>query len=595
MENAEGKSFFMIILTEENAALLKSIKAPRTVALPPGDAHASLCQLADGEIRTYGVLEFDDMPPQRCYLASRDYGLNWVQHVVPDDDELGPMVYNPYTGNWIALLHQHGNDWIQFVGCGSHDTLPTLMKEKIGLYVILSPTGPGTKEKQVIYLTDKPYAEPRLPQILKSRKRIICTAQMKHGATWSPVFLWSDDGGLTWKDTVLAEVPEHVALPPHKGIRFRQGACEPTVTELSDGRLMMAVRTSHDFHYLYYSCDGGETWSDPVPSDVFHATTTMPLFFRMQSGRLLFFWCNNQPLPELDHSTQWELSYDEQTGFWEDVFTNRDANHAALSDDDGKTWQGFREVALNEIRNHADYRSFRPSRPLDRSIHQFEAMELPFGKILLSFGQAKACRRMVIFDPEWLLEKERKENFRLGLDFISTHVFVKSLCGGKRDSLPGHCNWNRTNGALLIPSPDRDYTEVLQFVTTDDPRLFNQTQGAAWNFPAMKRGRAVIQMQVCGEPLRFSLTDRWFNPCDEFAAEQVQFTGTIGQTEDGWHDLALIWNENNVAILLDGREYGFEKITMPPAGFSYLLLQTTAKQADFKGSLIRSLTACAEP
>ncbi len=586
----------MISLSNENAALLKSIRAPRVVALQPGDSHASLCQLADGEIRSYGVLEFDGMPPQRCYAASRDYGLNWAQTVVPDDDELGPMTYNPYAKNWVALLYQHGNDWIQLVGCGSHDTLPRLMKEKIGLYVILSPTGPGTKEKQVIYLTDKPYAEPRLPQIMKSRRRVICTAQIKHGATWSPVFLWSDDDGITWKDTVLAEVPEHIARPPHKGIRFRQGACEPTVTELSNGRLMMAVRTSHDVHYLYYSDDGGETWTDPVPSGCFHATTTMPLFYRMQSGRILFFWCNNQPLPELDHSTQWELSHDEQTGFWEDVFTNRDANHAALSDDDGKTWQGFREIALNEIRNHADYRSIRPSRPLDRSIHQFEAMELPFGKILLGFGQARACRRLVIFDPEWLLEKERKEDFRLGLDFVSTHVFVKSLCGGKRNGLPGHCNWNRTNGALLVPSPDRDYSEVLQLATTDDPRLFNQTQGVTWNFPAMRKGKAAVQLLVCGEPLRFSLTDRWFNPCDEYAAEQVQFTGTLSRTGDGtWHDLTLEWTENKVIVLLDGKEIGRKNIEIPQVGFSYLLLQTTARQADFKGSLIWSLSACAEP
>ncbi len=586
----------MFTLSPENTALLKSIRAPQTVAVPPGEAHASLCQLADGEIRAYGVLEQENMPPVRCYLSSKDCGLNWTQVIVSDDDELGPMVRNPYGNNWISLLYQHGNDWIQLVGCGSHDTLPSLMKEKVGLYVILSPTGPGTKEKQVIYLTDKPYAEPRPPQILKHRKRIICTAQLKHGATWSPVVLWSDDNGLTWLDTVLEEVPEHIALPPHQGVRFRQGACEPTVTELSDGRLLMAVRTSHDVHYLYSSGDGGETWSEPVPSSCFHATTTMPYFFRMKSGRQLFFWCNNQPLPELDHTKQWELSEDEQTGFWEDVFTNRDANHAALSDDNGATWQGFREIALNEIRNHADYRSFRPSRPLDRSIHQFEALELPFGKILLSFGQCRACRRMVIFDPEWLLEKERKEDFRQGLDFVSTHVFVKSLCGGKRNGLPGHCNWNRTNGALLIPSPDRDYTEVLQLVTTNDPRLFNQTQGVTWNFPAMQKGKVQIELQVPGEPLRFSLTDRWFNPCDEAAAELVQFTGTLGRTENGWNILELHWDEKAVSVFLNGNLLQTKEIakTLSPAGFSYLLLQTTAKQPDFTGSLIRTLSARAE-
>lgn len=31
----------------------------------------------------------------------------------------------------------------------------------------------------------------------------------------------------------------------------------------------------------------------------------------------------------------------------------------AISEDDGKTWIGFREVALDPIRNRADFRSFR--------------------------------------------------------------------------------------------------------------------------------------------------------------------------------------------------------------------------------------------
>lgn len=49
---------------------------------------------------------------------------------------------------------------------------------------------------------------------------------------------------------------------------------------------------------------------------------------RLEDGRLLFFWCNTTPLPEMETAN----------GVWDDVFTNRDVTHVAISEDDGKTW-----------------------------------------------------------------------------------------------------------------------------------------------------------------------------------------------------------------------------------------------------------------
>jgi hypothetical protein len=298
----------------------------------------------------------------------------------------------------------------------------------------------------------------------------------------------------------------------------------------------------------------------------------------------------------LDHEKdQWGLTASEAAGLWEDVFTNRDANHAAVSSDDGLTWQGFREIALNAARDVSDFRSFASGLTLDKSVHQFEALELPFGKILLAFGQAPASRRLVIFDPDWLLEKKRSEDFHSGLINVSTQVFVDSISGSHRPA-PGHCSWNRTHGALLVPDPARDFTEVLHIVTPDDPRLFNRTQGVVWNFPAMKKGELALKLKVSGEPLRISLTDRWFNPCDETVDLYAQISFTLDKEATAaapWQEVKIVFDllEKRCTLSLgDTPAYSLSLKGEAPAGLSYLILQNTSQEPDFKGTLVKFLS-----
>jgi len=431
---------------------------------------------------------------------------------------------------------------------------------------------------------------------MRSCKRWLCTTQKWEKGMLTPVVLLSDDDGENWREVVLASVAPHIMVPPHKGMRWQQYSCEPTVIELNDSRLMLISRTSQDVHYVYYSEDAGETWTIPAPSEYFHATTTMPTLLRLRDGRIVFFWCNTQPLPELDHATQPELSDDEKAGVWEDVFTNRDACHAAISADNGKTWTGFREINLNEVRNYADFRSIRGDIGNDKSVHQFEALELPEKKILLALGQAPSSRRLLIFDPEWLYETERDEDFKKGLINISTHVYVKSLSGGFRPNFIGHCARNRTNGALLVPSPDKTHNEVLQISRIHDERLFSEVQGAAWNFPAAKSGTVSISMRVEGEAIRLSLTDRWFNPEDVSIAELAQLSFVVDKEmmpeKTYWSTVEIRWDltaKKATVFINDCLLKIIEIKQKAPAGFSYLHLQSTAENIDFKGAYIRRL------
>ena len=120
----------------------------------------------------------------------------------------------------------------------------------------------------------------------------------------------------------------------------------------------------------------------------------------------------------------------------DDVFTNRDANHAAISEDDGRTWIGLREMGLNGIRNDADFRSKGANDDsLDKSIHQFEILELPYNKVMVVYGQHAYSRKIVIFDLDWLYETGRSEDFRLGSSSLSTQVYLKSIAGNFRGLL----------------------------------------------------------------------------------------------------------------------------------------------------------------
>src|SRR5690554_5201141 len=110
---------------------------------------------------------------------------------------------------------------------------------------------------------------------------------------------------------------------------------------------------------------------------------------RLNDGRLLFIWNNTTPLPEKEGVS----------GAWEDVFTNRDVLHAAISDDDGKSWKGFRELYMNPHRNDFDYENADRSFSLDMSVQQSQSVELEGGLVLVSLGQHKDIRKLLLFDP----------------------------------------------------------------------------------------------------------------------------------------------------------------------------------------------------
>lgn len=571
-------------LDEDDKLRLADIHAPTEVAIPPGDAYRDLCVLPDGRIRHYGRRTIGGVP-RRVYLESCNAGLDWVPHIVHDDREIGACIPSPLSGRWLTVASRA--EFSKPLGI-----FPDAM-EPHGTYAILSPDGPGGHDLAFAKITDEDYANIRQPLALRARRRIATVGQTCGKKPKHPVFLFSDDE-VSWRVVDLEPAPRFEVVYPHKGTRWQEDACEPTLTELDDGTLVVLARTSQDFHYQYVSHDGGETWSKPAPS-IFHGTITMPCFLRLADGRQLLFWCDTQPLPELAHDEPY-LNAGERRGDCEDVFTNRDAAHAAVANADFTGWTGFREILLSAVRNNADYRVTHRATGIDKSVHQFQAVELPGGKVLVSLGQNEAARRLLIFDVSWLYEKTRETNFSDGLDTVSTHLFYKSLTGNIRDwDFGGHCAWNRMSGAHAVPSPDGDAHEVLKVSFNGNADLVSAREGVTWNFPAARRGSLELELRTPGAGVVLSLLDRWFNPSDVFAPYYAAFTCEVRDLpRDRWTLLRLDFDldAGKLAVLADGAPFAAVELkNASPCGLNYLHLLSLAERPGDEGTLVKRLSA----
>ncbi len=550
---------------------------PRMVGRPASDAYRGLALLPDGEIRSYMYghqpLKEDDTEREKPgWLYSHDNGETWLWRDAPEDF-VGADVCSPVSGHWMRMVgHEDG----------------------IGLARSASPDGPWTIEK----VTDEDLIMQRAPQWIRSGKRmIVCCHYARRG---EPVYrlqmkpqggaavLISDDDGHTWRISQPVTAPDMQPMGVHRGMRWNHGAVEPTVVELSDGRLYMLCRTAQERLYEAWSHDGGETWENIGPSRFF-ACNTMPVLGKLRDGRILLLWNNTTQLPKRASSTE----------LWTDAFTDRDALHAAISDDDGQTWRGFRELTLNDRRHDADYGL---TGGIDRSVHQSQFHEMADDRIIAAVGQHWLHRKLLVFEPDWLLETSRTAMFDAEMAQFSTQLYQKNICG--------HCALNRKPGGAMVQHPDDPTKLALHIRRCRNPDLLDERGGAVWNFPACFAGSLTIRFQLLTGfgGVQLTLTDRWFNPTDPVVHEIGPFTleipadlwltGDVYLQHNRWHELRIAWERVNNKHQHPGAVWHIDGVKMDrrlgmwrPSfiGLSYLHMVSKAISED-AGMLIDHIT-----
>ena len=117
--------------------------------------------------------------------------------------------------------------------------------------------------------------------------RIIVTAEhlVSNPGHWVACSFMSENDGKTWKRSNLIDLGGH---------GHHDGATEPTIAELSDGRLLMLMRTNLDRFWQAFSDDGGRYWRTIQPSSI-DASSSPGHLVRLNSGRLVLVWNRLNP------------------------------------------------------------------------------------------------------------------------------------------------------------------------------------------------------------------------------------------------------------------------------------------------------------
>lgn len=384
----------------------------------------------------------------------------YANQVLLDSDSTLHCVFHLYgTGNF-GYRGRHLDIWHSFQKKGQ----PWSKPKKIFDGYVGSMRG-------FIQLKNKRLLIP-ITEAVPARANKPSNAQTDYGL-FSVVCLYSDDKGESWQKTnKRLEIP----VDPNQVTRY--GAVEPNIIELKDGTIWMLIRTNKGHLFESFSNDAGLNWSSPTKSQ-FISSDSPASTVRLSDGSILLIWSSNQ-------------RYDDKRSY---ANGGREVLHAAISFNEGKTWQGGKEI-LHSLTV--------PSPKGDRGTAYPSAIETRKGNILMVSGQGEVDRSILGFNLNWLNKANQKDAFLNGLQQWTLYGTEKENSLVQLDGKPAlEIGKNLTNGKLK---------------TT-----------AVWNFPYTTKGEIELKFKIINESdsLIFALSDHFSIASDTFASQYAVINDII--------------------------------------------------------------------
>jgi hypothetical protein len=347
--------------------------------------------------------------------------------------------------------------------------------------------------------------------------------------------IYSDDAGATWNlgSNLRVPVPDIVSA---------YGAVEPVILPFRDGRIWMLIRTQQGRFWESFSADGAN-WSPPQPSTVTSSDSPAGIV-RLDDGRIVLFWNNCQRYPY--------------------AFGGRQVLHAAISNDEGKTWRGYREIARDPKRNDPPPPNgdFGTAYPFPTVVND--------GKILYCTGQGAGRVLLMLLDPDYLLETAQSA------DFINA---------------PDEWSIFGTQGVEFLPHPEKPNDKVLKLQKTNP----DYSAAAVWNFPALPAGTLQMKFKITpgSEGLSLGITDHFSPPFDLedkfYNLLNLDFTPEK-TSPNQWHILRLDWNteKREAKFALNNQPFITLPLRRETTGPNYLRLRSLSQQPESAATLIES-------
>ena len=273
-------------------------------------------ELKDGRLMLV-YMEFrgtgsDEAKTRFVSQESADRGKTWLGHRVIAETEPGDM--NVYSPNLIRSR----DGGILLIFMRQHETSPPTSThhawkstDEGRTFTPWSVFGKGTTYNVCNAVVKR----------MKSGRLLLpVTFTHETGPGYGGVVLLSDDDGLTW-----SEAKNRISLP-------MRGVMEPHVEQASDGRVLMVVRNQLGSIQMSESLDDGLTWTLPKSTGL-KSPESCPELTRIPStGDLLVVWNNSYDPKFFSH------------------FGKRSPLTAAVSRDNGKTWQHLRDIETDPKR-----------------------------------------------------------------------------------------------------------------------------------------------------------------------------------------------------------------------------------------------------